>query len=346
MLVLRRRMAMAARCTRVAMDGPGDENGLRAWYEQARSERPSLRVVAVLGKTEGNGCVNDFTRELATKVVKSVVGPTVSVMSGGTEGVLCPHLVVLSQSDEPEAESMRLSLGVATTRPFLPEEIGTEAQVEATRDAVLAACADADLDPATSLHWAQIKCPLVTPRGAAEAAARGAHACQDFYESMALSRAASAAGVVRATGEVTEFSNVASTSAGIELDHSEVVVLGMARRPGDLSIIHGVMEDALDAPAVLRTCEAAGLDVGYGQLTEGARGRVAAVLAKSDTASTVRGFRTTMLSDSDINATRHSRAALGGMLAGIFGDTRLFVSGGAELQGPKGGGPFAIVYKA
>ena len=51
---------------------------------------------------------------------------------------------------------MRLSLGVATTRTFLPEEIGTEAQGEATRDAVLAACSDADLDPATSLHWAQI----------------------------------------------------------------------------------------------------------------------------------------------------------------------------------------------
>jgi len=38
-----------------------------------------------------------------------------------------------------------------------------------------------------------------------------------------------------------------------------------------------------------------------------------------------------------------ARALLGGVLAGLFGDTRLFVSSGAEHQGPDGGGPVAVI---
>jgi cyanuric acid amidohydrolase len=50
-----------------------------------------------------------------------------------------------------------------------------------------------------------------------------------------------------------------------------------------------------------------------------------------------------MLDDSDIHASRHARALVGGVLAGVFGDTQLFVSGGAEHQGPDGGGPIAVI---
>ena len=50
-----------------------------------------------------------------------------------------------------------------------------------------------------------------------------------------------------------------------------------------------------------------------------------------------------MLDDSDIHASRHARALVGGVLAGVFGETQLFVSGGAEHQGPDGGGPLAVI---
>jgi cyanuric acid amidohydrolase len=50
-----------------------------------------------------------------------------------------------------------------------------------------------------------------------------------------------------------------------------------------------------------------------------------------------------MLDDSDIASTRHARGFVGGALAGLFGFTDLFVSGGAEHQGPDGGGPIAII---
>ena len=57
----------------------------------------------------------------------------------------------------------------------------------------------------------------------------------------------------------------------------------------------------------------------------------------------LRGARHTMLDDSDISATRHARAFTGGALAGLTGLTQLFVSGGAEHQGPDGGGPVAVI---
>ena len=57
----------------------------------------------MLGKTEGNGGVNDFTREYATSAVCAGLAPLLNlfpaaveeriafVMSGGTEGVSEPH---------------------------------------------------------------------------------------------------------------------------------------------------------------------------------------------------------------------------------------------------------------
>jgi cyanuric acid amidohydrolase len=50
-----------------------------------------------------------------------------------------------------------------------------------------------------------------------------------------------------------------------------------------------------------------------------------------------------MLDDTDINAQRHVRGALGGLVASVIGDGRIFVSGGAEHQGPDGGGMIAAI---
>ena len=50
-----------------------------------------------------------------------------------------------------------------------------------------------------------------------------------------------------------------------------------------------------------------------------------------------------MLDDSDITPTRHARAAVGGLIAGVTGCGAIYVSGGAEHQGPDGGGPVALI---
>ena len=130
-------------------------------------------------------------------------------------------------------------------------------------------------------------------------------------------------------------SGVASTSAGVELLRNEVVLLGNgAGWAGDLVIDHAVMSDAIDADAVRTVRERLG-------------GELVAVLAKAEASPSgeIRGRRHTMLDDSDIHSTRHARALVGGVLAGVFGDTMLYVSGGAEHQGPPGGGPVAVIGK-
>lgn len=137
----------------------------------------------------------------------------------------------------------------------------------------------------------------------------------------------------------------ASTSAGIELMDHEIVVLGMSEEwAGPLAIDHAVMADAIDIEPVRAALQRLGL-AARGQLEPAERAQLVALLAKAEPSTTgvLRGFRHTMLDDSDISATRHARAFVAGALAGLVGHAEIFVSGGAEHQGPDGGGPVAVI---
>jgi cyanuric acid amidohydrolase len=146
------------------------------------------------------------------------------------------------------------------------------------------------------------------------------------------------AGPVAGDAVLTDWSlcsGVASTSAGIELKNNIVIVLGNSTEAnGDCIISHAVMQDAIDAAAVTAAIPE-NIDLS----------RIVNVLAKADPSpdGLVRGWRHTMLDDTDISATRHARAAVGGVIAGITGCPAVFVSGGAEHQGPPGGGPVAVI---
>jgi cyanuric acid amidohydrolase len=145
--------------------------------------------------------------------------------------------------------------------------------------------------------------------------------------------------------DVSLWSARASASAGIELTGHEIVLLGMSDAwSGPLAIDHAVMRDAIDVEPLRTALCRLGLPC-EGQLAAGLRDRVVAVLAKAEAArdGLLRGYRHTMLDDSDISATRHARAFLSGALAGLIGHAELFVSGGAEHQGPDGGGPVGII---
>ena len=113
---------------------------------------------------------------------------------------------------------------------------------------------------------------------------------------------------------------------------------------GPLRIDHGVMRDAIDIEPVRAALRALGLGA-PGQLAAADRARIVALLAKAEAGSTgsLRGHRHTMLDDSDISSTRHARAFVAGALAGLVGHAEIYVSGGAEHQGPDGGGPVAII---
>ena len=60
----------------------------------------------------------------------------------------------------------------------------------------------------------------------------------------------------------------------------------------------------------------------------------------------LRGRRTTMLSDADINYERHARAALGAVITSVTGDAAIFVSGGTEHQCKPGEAPIAAIVSA
>lgn len=362
---------------RVPCRGPGDLSGVQALID-AGELRPA-DVVAVMGKTEGNGCVNDFTREYASAAWCQLLAPALGctpeqvhtrvalVMSGGTEGVLSPHFTVftrrwLTAAEPGRTGQKRLVVGIAKTRDFLPEELGRAAQVDETARATLEAMRDAGIGSPADVHFVQVKCPLLTAAKVAAALSREAlPVTRDSYESMGYSRGASALGVAVALGELSRaqvddsavlsdwrlFSARASVSAGIELEGNVVIVLGEAlASASDLRIAHTVMQDAIDAASVrvlLRKVFGLDLDADSGTLP----GQVVCLLAKAEASpdGRVRDVRHTMLNDSDIHATRHARAVVGGVLASVIGHGELYVSGGAEHQGPAGGGPVAAIVR-
>ncbi|MEH2491537.1 ring-opening amidohydrolase [Bradyrhizobium sp. AZCC 2230] len=358
---------------KVATRGPGDVSGLMSLIGSGAIDPAS--ILAILGKTEGNGGVNDFTREYAVAALCRALAPKLDltpheveqriafVMSGGTEGVLSPHITVFTRQQVATPPGgitgKRLSIGMAQTRDFLPEELGRSAQITETARAVKAAMADAGITDPTDVHFVQIKCPLLTSERVEAAAARGSKtATISAYSSMAYSRGASALGVAVALGEVASdisdefvlrrydlFSKVASTSSGIELMHNVVIVLGNSgASASEFEIGHAVMSDAIDAAAVLSALKSVGLDVDLGTTPQSGR-ELVNILAKAEASpdGTVRGFRHTMLEDTDISSTRHARAAVGGLIAGLAGTSAVYVSGGAEHQGPAGGGPVAVI---
>jgi cyanuric acid amidohydrolase len=354
--------------------GPGDVSGLISLIEAGKIEPAS--ILAILGKTEGNGGVNDFTREYAVSALSVALAPYVDlpaseveqriafVMSGGTEGVLSPHITVFARTSITDGGSngairgKRLSIGIAQTRDFMPEELGRGAQIDQTARAVRVAMADAGIDDPQDVHFVQIKCPLLTSDRIEAAHARGRQTVTtSAYGSMAYSRGASALGVASALGEVDGvceeqllknwelFSSVASTSAGIELMHNVVIVLGNSNGSASPFVIgHGVMRDSIDAAAVIAALNSVGL--GLGEISDPvAPNRLVNIFAKAEASpdGSLRGFRHTMLDDSDIGATRHARAAVGGLISGLAGTGAVYVSGGAEHQGPAGGGPVAAI---
>jgi cyanuric acid amidohydrolase len=364
---------MSVDVIRIPTKGPGDVSGLAQLIESGRID--PMSILAILGKTEGNGGVNDFTREYSVSALSAALAPHLGlpphgveervafVMSGGTEGVLSPHISVftrkISDGNGPLAQpaAKRLSIGIAQTRDFLPEELGRTAQVSETAKAVRAAMADAGIDDPGDVHFVQIKCPLLTSDRIEDAHRRGnSTVTSSAYGSMGYSRGASALGVAAALGEVKGdindghilkkydlFSSVASTSAGIELMHNVVIVMGnSSHATSSLVIGHAVMRDAIDYAAVADALKSVGLESDHASV---APDRLVNIFAKAEASpdGTVRGQRHTMLEDTDISSTRHARAAVGGLIGGLAGTGAVYVSGGAEHQGPPGGGPVAAI---
>jgi cyanuric acid amidohydrolase len=366
---------MHAQAFKVGMRAPDDvSEGARLLDRGAfRAEH----VVAILGKTEGNGGVNDYTRGLATlsfqlllaersgQKLDAIARRVPIIWSGGTEGLMSPHATIFTREPDrgtPTGEK-RLTVGTAYTRDVLPEEFGTAVHAQVAAEGVRAAIENAGIASAADIHFVQIKTGALTTERVNAARGRGKPVVtSDTYGSMAYARAAAAVGIGVASGEIAPaklagdviyrdfsvFSEIASTSSGVELMNCEVIVLGnSARSTSDLVMSHAIMKDAIDAAAVREALRRAGLSVEC-ELAERDRDRLINVFAKCepDRSGATRGRRHTMFEDSDINSTRHIRGAVNAVIASVTGDTMCYVSAGAEHQGPPNGGIVAVLARA
>lgn len=357
---------------KLPMSGPEDVSSLKELIDGG--EIKASEIIAVLGKTEGNGCVNDFTRGYCTasfkaylakelnKTEKEVEESVAFVMSGGTEGVMTPHATIFTKKEveAQEREEKSLAVSVGFTKEFLPEEMGTMTMVNEVKRVTLELMESAGIENKEDVHFVQIKCPLLTSDRIADAHKRGKEVVvEDTYKSMGYTRGASALGVAVALEEVASekvteesilndwslYSKVASTSAGVELLNCEIILLGNSTKSiSKYRIGHSVMKDSIDLESIIEAMNNSGLEVDK-LPTEEDKKRIVNILAKAEASSDgyVRGRRNTMLTDSDINHTRHARAVVNGVISSIVGDPMVYVSGGAEHQGPDGGGPVAVI---
>jgi barbiturase len=359
---------MAIEVAKVELKTVQDASGLEGLI--AANKFGADEVIAVIGKTEGNGGVNDFTRILADQAFRRVllkkgtrseaeIHNVPMVWSGGCDGVITPHATIFARNAKTgPTDKSRLVIGTALSAELLPEDIGRPAMVQKVADAVKAAMKDAGISDPKDVHYVQTKTPLLTIDSVRDAESRHQTLACEVHDSMGVSNGTTALGIAVALGEVAMpkaeqicrdldlYSSVASCSSGVELTQAQIVLLGnKAGAGGRYRIGHSVMRDALDIDGIYDSIRDAGIELPERPRAEDLRGRVVNCFMKceADRRGTLRGRRQIMLDDSDVHHHRHSKAAVGGVAATAIGDPAVFVSVDAMHQGPHGGGPVIAI---
>lgn len=362
--------------------------------------------------------MNDFSRTLAAFVWENLLlqdtetdtstetggtstgGTSVVIFSGGTEGVLSPHVTFVvrerrrqeqgneGEGNEKEKEKEKrtgLKAAVGRTWQLQPWEIGGKSQVDCVAVTVRKMLEEEKIRP-EQVALVLVKCPLLTSEKIAKIHAFSSSSSgnkqemlitSDTYESMALSRHASAIGVGVGLRELaperveevlnngTFHSSRASCSSGAELEACHILILANDDNPSPSSpslspsteekeaeknhpptlyrAFPGTMSSAIDITN-LQTL----LHTALTPLPPYTSASLIQIFAKAEadpTGMINQKYRHTMLTDSDVQSTRHARAAVGGLIAGVSGDCCVYVSGGAEGQGPRGGGGLCVVVR-
>jgi len=355
---------MAIEVAKVELKNVQDASGVEPCIRNGQFKADE--VIAVIGKTEGNGGVNDFSRILADQAFRAVLRKLGSrseqeiakipmVWSGGCDGVITPHATVFARNAKTgPANKARLVIGTAMSAEILPEDIGRPAMVEKVADSVRAAMRDAGIDDPADVHYVQTKTPLLTVDSVLDAHGRGKAVACEVHDSMGVSNGTTGLGIAVDLGEIKMpkaeeicrnldlYSSVASCSSGVELTQAQIVLLGnKSGAGGRYRIGHSVMKDALDIDGIYESIRNAGLELPERPRAEDLNGRLVNCFMKceADRTGKLRGRRQIMLDDSDVPWHRHAKAAVGGVAAAAIGDAAVFVSVDAMHQGPQGGGP-------
>ena len=188
---------MAIEVAKVELKTVQDASGLAEMI--AAGKFGADQVVAVVGKTEGNGGVNDFTRILADEAYRRVllkhgkrseadIKQIPMVWSGGCDGVITPHATIFARNAKTgPASKPRLAMGTAISATLLPEDIGRLAMVEKVAAAVKAAMKNAGIDNPKDVHYVQTKTPLLTIDSVLDAEKRHQTVACEVHESMVSS---------------------------------------------------------------------------------------------------------------------------------------------------------------
>jgi cyanuric acid amidohydrolase len=350
---------------------PADLSGLEQGL--AKGEIKAEEIICIVGKTEGNGGRNDFTRDLAMLALEQLLGPLLKLskhelhdrivfsFSGGCEGVVTPHMVVFCKNGMKASQKQprkSLTIAIGHTQEFRPEEIGRMPQIEETARVIKRVMSEAQIERESDVHLIQMKGAI--PPFTMEQENTLLKSGKQMRADMAYSRGASALAAALALNEVRKedinddvvlndfrfFSSVASCSAKPGLTRTEVIVFGnSAYTDGDLEIGHGVLRDIIDVQTVRHVAAGLGVDC-HGGSVDGSN-RILAVFAKSeaDPRGTIRGRRHTMNNDDDVSDTRYSRCVLASVLASTLDDSAIYVSTRAEHHGPLGGGTLSMIVR-
>ncbi len=359
---------MAVEVGKVELKSVQDASGLEELIREGRFAADE--VVAVVGKTEGNGGVNDFTRILADQAFRRVlmklgrrseaeVAKVPMVWSGGCDGVITPHATVFARNARTgPADKARLVIGTAMSGELKPEDIGRPRMVEVVAEGVRAAMKNAGIDDPKHVHYVQTKTPLLTIDWVEDAKRRGKDVACEVHDSMGVSNGTTGLGIAVALGEIEMpraeqickdldlYSSVASCSSGVELIQAQIVLMGnKAGAGGRYRIGHSVMKDAIDIDGIYDAIRNAGLDLPERPRASDLGGKLVNCFLKceADHRGKLRGRRQIMLDDSDVHHHRHSKGAVGGVAAAAIGDPAVFVSVDAMHQGPHGGGPVIAI---
>src|SRR5579872_515802 len=107
-----------AKVHRISAASPDDVSGIEAAIADGRIDPKG--VIAVLGKTEGNGLVNDHARGYAALALNLMFRRHLSVdaaakiclvMSGGTEGAMTPHWTIFERGEGDSGTAPALAIG-------------------------------------------------------------------------------------------------------------------------------------------------------------------------------------------------------------------------------------------
>ena len=123
---------MAIEVAKIALMNVRDTSGLEACI--AAGQFTADEVVALVGKTEGNGGVNDFSRMVADDSFRrylaragtrsaEAIAEIPMAWSGGCDGILAPHATVFARTKAAStSKEKRLALGTAISEEILPED--------------------------------------------------------------------------------------------------------------------------------------------------------------------------------------------------------------------------------